>query len=78
VQLSQFSFLLALVLVGALIIMQTWSRPRLRPVGVALALLILVGWWFFRPGAGGSATAGTLESALASGQPVIVEIYSDY
>lgn len=77
-QISQFSFLIALVLLSFLLIMQTWSRRHLRIVGVAGAILLLGGWWLVRPGAGGSATASTLQEALAKGQPVVVEVYSDY
>ncbi len=77
-QISHFSFLIALILLSVLLIMQTWSRRRLRIVGVAGAILLLVGWWLVRPGAGGSATARTLQEALAKGQPVVVEVYSDY
>jgi uncharacterized membrane protein YqjE len=78
IQLSQISFLIALVGLGVLLIVQTWPRRRLRPVGVLAAALLLVGWWVVRPGAGGTATAATLEQALGHGQPVVVEVYSDY
>jgi hypothetical protein len=66
-QLSQFSFLLDLGLLAALLISQTW---RWRPVGLLLAGLL-------RPGAGGASTTETLAGALTRGQPV-VEVYSDY
>jgi ammonia channel protein AmtB len=77
-QLSQFSFLIALGLGVVLVIAATWSQPRQRPWGLVAAILLLLGWAVFRPGAGGTATADTLHAALASGQPVVVEVYSDY
>jgi hypothetical protein len=77
-QLAQFSFLIALGLGAILIVAATWSQPRQRWPGIGAALLLLVGWWVLRPGAGGTATADTVQAALASGQPVVVEVYSDY
>jgi threonine/homoserine efflux transporter RhtA len=76
--LAQFSFLIALGFGATLLIAATWSRPRQRPFGVVAAILLVAGWWLLRPGAGGTATADTLDAALASGQPVVVEVYSDY
>ncbi len=77
-QLAQFSFLLALGLGAILIVAATWSHPRQRWLGIGAAIVLLGGWWLLRPGAGGSATAGTVQAALASRQPVVVEVYSDY
>jgi hypothetical protein len=77
-QLSQFSFLIALGLGSVLLIAATWRQPRQRPWGIVAAILLLVGWTVLRPGAGGTATADTLQAALAHGQPVVVEVYSDY
>jgi hypothetical protein len=76
--LSQFSFLLALGMLAVVLVAGTWEKRRGRYVGIAAAVLLLAGWWFLRPGAGGTATAETLTSALQSGQPVVVEVYSDY
>ena len=76
--LGQFSFLIALGLGSLLLIVATWSKPRQRPFGLVAAILLLAGWWGLRPGASGTATADTLHTALASGQPVVVEVYSDY
>jgi len=78
-QLSQFSFVLALALFAASLIWSTWSRPRWRPVGILAAVVLVAAWWLvLRPGAAGSATAGTVSQALAAGRPVVVEVYSDY
>ena len=76
--LSQFSFLLALGLLAALLISQTWRSRRGRPLGLLGAGLLVLGWALLRPGAGGAATSGTLADALTRGQPVVVEVYSDY
>jgi hypothetical protein len=76
--LAQFSFLIALGLGAILIVAATWSHPRQRWLGIGAALVLLGGWWVLRPGAGGTATADTVQAALASGQPVVVEVYSDY
>jgi hypothetical protein len=77
-QLAQFSFLIALGLGAVLLVAATWSNPRQRVLGIVAAILLLGGWWVLRPGAGGSATADTVSAALQRGQPVVVEVYSDY
>jgi hypothetical protein len=77
-QLSQFSFLAALGMLVVLAIGITWDKPRLRPAGFLAALLIGGGWWLLRPGANGAASADAVATALSAGQPVVVEVYSDY
>ncbi len=77
-QLAPFSFLIALGLGAGLLVVATWSQPRQRPWGIVAAILLLGGWALLRPGAGGSATADTVSAALQTGQPVVVEVYSDY
>ena len=75
---SQFSFLIALGLLAVFAVGVTWEKPRLRPLGFLAALLIVGGWWLARPGAGSSDGEAAVAAALASGQPVVVEVYSDY
>jgi hypothetical protein len=75
---AQFSFLIALGLLAVLVVGLTWEKPRLRPLGILAAVAIVGGWWLARPGAGGPADASAVAAALASGRPVVVEVYSDY
>ncbi|HUS16111.1 MAG TPA: hypothetical protein VM536_14025 [Chloroflexia bacterium] len=76
--LGQISFLIALVMLAGLLISTTWSVPRRRPLGILAALLLVGAWWLLRPGAGGAATTDAVNTALGSGRPVVVEVYSDY
>ena len=75
---SQFSFLLALGLLAVFAVGITWDKSRLRPLGILAAVAIVGGWWLARPGAGGSDDETAVAAALAAGQPVVVEVYSDY
>ena len=43
------------------------------------ALLLVLGWFLLRTGAKGQPrTVADIEVAISAGQPVLVEIYSDY
>jgi hypothetical protein len=76
--------LLALALgVFALGVVSEYGKvPRLARVqrwGVGLQLLGLVGAvWVLRPGAGTHRTPEALHGALSSGEPVFVDVFSNY
>ena len=82
---NKFSFILAALLLFAMTGQEAWrmqrgTRPARMAVWAVLVALVIGGWWVsFRPEP--SKAIGSLADfavALDSGQPVLLEVYSEY
>lgn len=78
--LNQHSFVVTgvLLLVGLWFVLRRRGRWIRRVALAATALLLAIVFASLRTGAGDVRTAADLDAALASGEPVVLEFFSDY
>ena len=74
---------LLLILAGLLItLIIVWLRAGKKPIGLlflgGLVLVLLVGWWLYRPPATPDSGKADLQARLASGTPTLLEFQSPY
>ena len=79
--LNQHSYLLICAIVlGGMAIAFFWRRARRAGlIWLGVLVVVIIGWFALRTGEGAQFnSAEDYEAALRSGQPTLVEFYSDY
>ncbi len=79
---NQYSYL-TFTAVGAIVLLFVLWRLRVRRlliglVGLALVAVFAAGWLVLRPGASDVDSVAAAEQVISSGQPTLVEFYSNY